>query len=228
MYGISQTLPQPPGSAIAVNWAGDDGIVGLGCTYIVILAEAKELSDLGGALGAEALGVDNVGKAGDVGLANLDDGESEDGEIGSDDAATDGLALALTAATSTVAGVAVGEEEADTSRVHDTLLHRETLLVVAASDADDIALPLVAQAVGGDLSAHLSVPTHLVSSQTEKLQPARVCTHQRFATIPAYSGEPLEVTYALVHEDTELALIFNLNQLLRAIARVTNVELHCC
>lgn len=112
--------------------------------------------------------MDDVGEAGDVGLANLDDGEGEDGEIGSDDAATDGLALALTGAAGAVAGVAVGEEEADTGRVHDTLLHRETLLVVAAGDADNVALPLVAQAVGGDLSAHLSIPRHSVSSQTEK------------------------------------------------------------
>lgn len=158
LYGISQTLPGLAWlSATAVDRAGDDGIVGLDCTYIVILAEAEEPADLGGALGTEALGVDDVGEAGDVGLANLHDGESEDGEVGSDDAAADRLALALTAAAGAVAGVAVGEEEADTGRVHDTLLHRETLLVVAAGDADDVALPLVAQAVGGDLSAHLSI-----------------------------------------------------------------------
>lgn len=130
-------------------------------TYIVILAEAEEAADLGGALGAEALGVDGIGQAGDILLALLDDGESKDGEIGSDDAATDRLALALAGAAGAVAGVAVGEEEADTVGGNDTLLHRETLLVVTAGDAEDVALPLIAERVAGDLSAHLPKSAHL-------------------------------------------------------------------
>ena len=124
-------------------------------TYIVLLAEAEESADLGGSLGTEALGVDDVGDTGDVGLALLDDGEGEDGEIGADDAAADGLAATLTVAAGPVAGVAVGEEESDTGGVHDTLLHRETLLVVAAGDAEDVALELVAEVVTGDFLAHL-------------------------------------------------------------------------
>lgn len=88
--------------------------------------------------------MDGVGQAGEVVVALLDDGEGEDGQIHADDAATDGLALALTGAAGTVAGVAFGEEEADTGRMHDTLLHGETLLVVAAGDAEDVALELVA------------------------------------------------------------------------------------
>lgn len=99
--------------------------------------------------------MDDVGQAGDVVLADLDDREREDGEVLGDDAAADGLSPALAGAAGSVARVAFGEEESDSGRVHDTLLHRETLLVVAAGDADDVALPLVAQAVGGDLSAHL-------------------------------------------------------------------------
>jgi hypothetical protein len=47
--------------------------------------------------------------------------------------------------------VAVGEEEADTVRKENTLLHRETLLVVTTSDTEDVALPLIADRVGGDL-----------------------------------------------------------------------------
>ena len=60
--------------------------------------------------------------------------------------------------------------------MHDSLLHRESLLVVAAGDAEDVAFELVADAVAGDFGAH-----------------------------------------AAVHEDTELALIFDFDQLLRAI-----------
>lgn len=134
---------------------GDDGYDREGSTYIVILAEAEEAADLGGTLGAEALGVNSVGETGDLLLTLLDDSDSEDGEIGTDDAAADGLALALTSAAGAVAGVAVGEEEADTGRGDNTLLHWETLLVVATSDAEDVALPLIAKGIGRDLNAHL-------------------------------------------------------------------------
>ena len=146
--------------------AGEDEIVGRGDTYIVFLGEAEELSDLGGALGTQALGVNDIGQAGDLLLALLDNGQSKDGQIHADDAAADGLSLALASSSGSVAGVAVGEEESDTGRVHDTLLHGETLLVVAASDLDDVALPLVTQAVGGDLSAHLLQSMSVLPSDT--------------------------------------------------------------
>lgn len=124
-------------------------------TYIVLLGEAKELADLGGALGSKALGVDNVGQTGDVLLALLDNRQSKDGQVHADNATADRLALALAGAAGAVAGVAVGEEEADTGRVHNTLLHRETLLVVTAGNAEDVALPLVAEGLSRDLLAHL-------------------------------------------------------------------------
>lgn len=135
--------------------------------------------------------MDGVGDAGDVGVALLDDAEGEHGEVHADDAAADTLPLALAGAAGAVAAVAVGEEQAHTRRVHDALLHREALLVVAARDAEDVALELVADAVAGDLVAHTAV-----------------------------------------HEDAELALVFDLDQLLGAIVGVRDVELHlvggCC
>ena len=124
-------------------------------TYIVLLAEAEESADLGGSLGTEALGVDDIGQAGDFVLALLDDGEGKDGKVVADDAAADRLTPALTGAADSVAGVTVGEEEADTGRVHDTLLHGETLLVVAAGDLEDVTLELIAEVVTGDFLAHL-------------------------------------------------------------------------
>lgn len=163
-------------------WTGDDG---KGGTHIIILAETEEAADLGGTLGAETLGVDNVGKAGDVVLTLLDNSEGKDGQVHGNDAAADGLALALTGTAGAVARVAVSEEETDTSGVHDTLLHGETLLVVATGDLEDVALPLVTDGVTGNLLAH-----------------------------------------AAVHEDTETALILNLDELLRAVGGVRNVKLH--
>lgn len=163
-------------------WTGDDG---KGGTHIIILAETEEAADLGGTLGAETLGVDNVGKAGDVVLTLLDNSEGKDRQVHGNDAAADGLALALTGTAGAVARVAISEEETDTSGVHDTLLHGETLLVVATGDLEDVALPLVTDGVTGNLLAH-----------------------------------------AAVHEDTETALILNLDELLRAVGGVRNVKLH--
>ena len=155
LSSLSHSLPELLDSLHRSPRVGEDEIVEHWVTYIVFLGEAEELADLGGTLGAQALGVNDIGQAGDLLLALLDNGQSKDGQIHADDAAADGLSLALASSSGSVAGVAVGEEESDTGRVHDTLLHGETLLVVAASDLDDVALPLVTQAVGGDLSAHL-------------------------------------------------------------------------
>ena len=53
--------------------------------------------------------------------------------------------------------MAVGEEEADTVGDKDTLLHGETLLVVATSDAEGVALEFIAERVGSDLLGDLLV-----------------------------------------------------------------------
>lgn len=154
-------------------------------THIILLAETEETADLGGTLWSKALGVDGVGQARNVIVALLDDGEGKDSQVHADDATTDGLPLALASAAGAVAGVALAEEQADTSWVHDTLLHWEALLVVASGDLEDVSLPLVADAVAWNLLAHTAV-----------------------------------------HEDAQTALVFNLDQLLRAIGWVGDVELH--
>jgi len=69
--------------------------------------------------------------------------------------------------------------------MHNTLFHRETLLVITASDAEDVALELVADTVARNLSSHSSL-----------------------------------------HEDTEFSLIFDFDQLLRAVRWVGDVQLH--
>lgn len=166
--------------ALGLNLAADDILAN-----IVILGEAEELSDLGRALGTQTLGVHDVGQAGDVLIALLDDGQGEDGHVVADDAAVDGLALSLACAARAVARVTVREEEAHAVRVKDTLLHGEALLVVTAGDAEDVTLELIADGVARDLGAH-----------------------------------------ALLEEDTGLALIFNVEELLAAVGREGNVQLH--
>ena len=81
----------------------------------------------------------------------LDNDKGEDGNIWADNAATHGLAPALTVAASAVAGVAVGKEETDTVWKEDTLFHGKALLVVSTGDAEDVALEFVAKGVSLDL-----------------------------------------------------------------------------
>lgn len=134
----------------------------LGCNFtsndefadIVLLAQAEESSDLGSALRSKSLWVDNVGQTGDVGFTLLDNGECKDREIKSNDAASNRLSLALTGSSRSVAGVAFGEEESDTGRDHNTLLHGKALLVIASSDAEDIALPFITKRIAGHFVTH--------------------------------------------------------------------------
>lgn len=123
-------------------------------TYIIILGETKELFDLGRPLGAEALGVGDVGQTSNLSLTLLDDNQSQNGQVHSDDATPDGLPLPLTGPPGAVAGVASGQEKTDTGWVHDTLLHGETLLVVATGDPKDVAGELGADAITRDFLAH--------------------------------------------------------------------------
>lgn len=130
----------------------------------------------------------------------LDDREGEHGEIHRHDAAADGLALALAGAAGAVAGVPVGEEQADSSGMHDSLLHGEALLVVAAGDLEDVALEFVADAVARNL-----------------------CTHSVIISCCHFDAE--EPFLPLVHKHSQFSLIFNLDQLLAAIGRLCNCQL---
>lgn len=85
---------------------------------IILLGQTKEPSNLGGTFGTEALRVDDISETRDISLALLDDGQSQDGEILSDNAATHGFALALASSSRSVARVAVGEEQFDSGRKH--------------------------------------------------------------------------------------------------------------
>lgn len=70
---------------------------------IVILGETEELADLRCALGTKTLGVNDISDTGNIIVSLLNDGESKNREIHSNDAATNRLAFALTSATRTVA-----------------------------------------------------------------------------------------------------------------------------
>lgn len=143
--------------------AGEEDV---GFTYIVFLGEAEELSDLGGALGTETLWVHNIGDTWELGITLLYNGESENGQVHSDDASTDGFTLTLTGSARTVARVTVREQETDTVWVQDTLLHWETLLVVASGDLEYVALELIANGISWDFSTHSITSIRILSSKS--------------------------------------------------------------
>lgn len=154
-------------------------------THIVFLAETKETANLRRTLGTETFRVHRIRQARNILLALLDNGKCQYRQIHAHNAASHALPFPFTCPAGTVAAVAVAEQQADTRRVHYTLLHWEPLLVIPSGYAEDVSFELVADAV----SRHL-------------------------------------LTHAAVHEDTQLAVIVDFDQLLRPIGRVGDVELH--
>ena len=114
----------------------------------------KDIPDLRSTLGTETAGNSAVGQAGNLSLALLDDGHGEDGQVSVDDASADGLSLLLSSTALTVAGVSLAEQKTNTAGGENSLLHGESLLVVASGDAENITLPFVTQGGGIDLHAH--------------------------------------------------------------------------
>lgn len=126
-------------------------------THIIILGETEHPPDLAGPLGSQSLWLNLVGQTLNVGITLLDNAESQNSQVHTNNASTDTLPLALTSSSGPVAAVAVGEEKSDTGWVHDTLLHGESLLVVATSDAENVALEFVTDRVTGDFVAHAAL-----------------------------------------------------------------------
>ena len=122
--------------------------------HVVILAEVEQLADLGGSLGSQSTGNGVVSEAGDFVLALLHNHDGEDRQIAVNNATTDRLALALAGSSLAEARMPLGEKKANTSLGQHTLLHRESLLVVASGDAEDIAFPLVAEGGRVNLRSH--------------------------------------------------------------------------
>ena len=85
-----------------------------------------DVTHLGSPLGTKSLGENGVGEAGNVGVTLLDNGDGENGDVGADDAAADGLSDSLSSSSGAVARVALGQKEADSVCLQDTLLHGET------------------------------------------------------------------------------------------------------
>ena len=94
------------------------------------------------------------------------------------------------------------QEEPDTAVSEDSLLHGEPLLVVASSDAEHVALELIAQGVSLDLLAHT-----LLIERTHLEQSCLNFIHQKT-------------------KDVHLQFISNFDQLLAAGGRKGQIDLH--
>ena len=121
--------------AVALDLTTDDELAD-----VISLGQTEQLTDVGGTLGSQTAGFLLVSETGDVTLTLSQDGQAADGDVGADDAASDGLTLAGTVATLTEGLHAFLEQQTNTSVGHDTLHHGETLLVVTTGDAEEIAL----------------------------------------------------------------------------------------
>jgi len=123
-------------------------------TYIIVLTQTEELSNLGSTLGPKSLGVGNVGQSSNFTVTLLDNDEGKDSEIAGNNTSANGLALPLSSPAGAVARVSLREEELDTSRMHDSLFHREALLVVTTGDPENISSKFVPNTITGDLLSH--------------------------------------------------------------------------
>jgi len=109
------------------------------------------------ALHAELVGAFNVGDTLDLLITLLGDTEEDSSDIGSNDAATDGLAGTLTNARWLVTSSALLEEDAGSAVDKDTLLHLETLLIVTSGNSEDVALESCTEDLAINFLAHSSV-----------------------------------------------------------------------
>lgn len=87
------------GLVLALDLAGNDVLANI----VLLFVEGEGLNDVVASLGAESVGTLDIGDTVDFTVAALDNSEEDDSEIGADDAAADGLSLALTRAGGLVA-----------------------------------------------------------------------------------------------------------------------------
>jgi len=117
-------------------------------SYIVLLVQVEELTDLVGSLGSKSSVDDGVGEASNLVVALSHNNGRDDAHVVVQDATSNGLSLSLATSATGVTAHAVLEQESNTSADEHTLLHAEALLVLATGDAEHVALELVAEAIG--------------------------------------------------------------------------------
>ena len=121
---------------------------------IVLLGKVEQFADVVGTLRTKTTRDRVVGKSLNGVGTDLGNNEVQDGNVLSNDASTDGLALALTGTSLSVGLVSLFAQQTDTGVGQDTLTHRETLLVISSTDAEDVSVELLTQGSSVDLLGH--------------------------------------------------------------------------
>jgi len=121
---------------------------------IVLLGKVEQFADVVGTLGTKTTGDRVVGKTFDGVGTNLGDNKVQDGNVLSNDAPTNGLALALTDTSWSVCLVSLFAQKTNTGVGQNTLTHRETLLVISSTDAEDVSIEFFTQNRSIDFLGH--------------------------------------------------------------------------
>ena len=123
-------------------------------THIIILPQPKELANLSRPLRPQPLRQHLVRDSRNLLVTLLDHTQCQHRQIHRNNAPPHTLPLPLPSPPGPITAVARAQQQADSRRVHDTLLHRKPLLVVAAGDLEDVAFEFGADAVALDFRAH--------------------------------------------------------------------------
>lgn len=122
--------------------------------HIILLGQVEHLPNVTRPLGTQTLGNLRIRQPRDIRFTLLDNYQRQGRNIAGDNASTNGFTFTFTRTTRTVAGVAFGKKETDSTGFEDTLLHGETLFVVSAGDFEDVAFEFVAEGVAFDVLRH--------------------------------------------------------------------------
>merc|ERR1719453_2136516 len=124
---------------------------------IIIITEHEELADLRGTLGTKATALRIVSEAFQFCISLLHNCKMKHSDVGCNDAAANGFALALSAFALAVACGSLSQEKADTVISEDTLLHGKSLSIVSTIDAEHVAGKFRAKDFSIELTAHSEV-----------------------------------------------------------------------
>jgi len=134
---------------------------------ILLLVESEGLDNVVATLHAESVGAFNISDTFNFFVALLHDSQEESSDIGTDNAATAGLAGTFTSTHGLVAGTTFLVKDAGSAVDQDTLLHLETLLVVTASNFEDVALELFTHDLTVNFLTHSPVVEGTATQQME-------------------------------------------------------------
>jgi len=124
---------------------------------IVLLLKLEELANLGGTLGSETQRINGVGQSREGRISLLDNNDVQDGQVICDNAATNGSSSAMSRSLGTEAVGVFVKQQSNTLVLHNTLLHREALLVVTTGDLEDVTLVLLTKGIARNLRSNTLV-----------------------------------------------------------------------